>query len=94
MFRGNLPLVQGETETVEVFHDFPGRFVNQQASVIQNHTIVNQQFHVLDDVGGQEYRFIPSGGKISQVFHEQTAIAGVQSHGEIVEDQQFRVLGK
>ena len=91
---GLLSLVQGEAETVEVVHDFPGRLVYQQASVVQDHAVVNQQFHVLDDVGGEEYRFVPAGGKVPQVFHEEAAVAGIQSHGEVIQDQQLRVLGK
>ena len=70
------------------------RALQQDPAVIHDDAVVHQTFHVLDDVGSQEDGLALGLGIFPQVVHEQAAVAGVETQGEIVQDQEVGILGQ
>lgn len=66
----------------------------QNASVIHDDTVVHELFHVLNDVRGKENGLLLALRIVAQVFYEQAAVTGVQSHREVVKHEQIGVLGE
>ena len=66
--------------------------LDEDTSVIHDDAVVYQAFHILNDVRGQENSFVFRAGIVTQIVHEEAAIAGVQTEREIVQYQQFWVL--
>ena len=66
--------------------------LDEDASVIHDDAVVYQPFHILNDVRGQENSFVFRAGIVTQIVHEETAVAGIQTEREIVQYQQFWVL--
>ena len=75
-------------------HDFLYWLMQQQAAIVHDHAIIYQQFHVLNDVRSEKDCLVFCRCIFPKVFHKQTAITRIQSHGKIIQNQQFRVLGK
>lgn len=49
--------------------------LDEDASVIHDDAVVYQPFHILNDVRGQENSFVFRAGIVTQIVHEETAVA-------------------
>ena len=61
------------------------RFLDQDAPVIHDDAVVDQPFHILDDVRSEENGFGFGFGVLPQVFDKEPAVTGIESHREVVQ---------
>ncbi len=81
-----------EAVAQEAVHEFAYRFLQEDAPVVENDTVVDEFLHILNDVGGKKDRFMFVFGVVAEVVDEEAPIPGIETQGEVVENEQVGIL--
>ena len=79
-------------ETMEAFVDMPQRTLHQDAAIVHDNAIIDQSFQILNDVRGKEDRLTLTVRPIPEIFDKESTITRIETHREIIENQQFGIL--
>ena len=68
------------------------RALYQHAVVVHDDDVVDESFHVLNNMRRKEYGFMFGLAVFPHVVDEEAAVAGVETQREVIEDKQVGVL--
>ena len=72
--------------------EFRDRALLEDATIIHDDTIVHEALEILDDMRGEEDRFLAFLAEIAKVLDEEPPVSRIQAEREIIEDEQFGIL--
>lgn len=84
--------VEVESEPFEPVGEVLDRALYQHAVVVHDDDVVDESFHVLNNMRSKEYGFMFGLTVFPHVVDEEAAVAGVETQREVIEDKQVGVF--
>lgn len=78
----------------EAVHQRVDRLLSEDLAIVHDDAVVDEALHVLNDMRCEEHRLVFGASIVAKIVDEKSAIAGVETEREVVEDKELGVLGE